>query len=286
MKQYWEFKNSEEWLRQCLDSIPGLKADGGFDNLKDNGLWPSYGALDHKTGKVLDAKGKPLNAEYGKYKKAGFATASKKIEIQKGGAKNSAQAGLPGWQKAANLAIAEGKEKESLFFITFTTAYHADLAAENNKYMAEKDHQNHCLINKQTANAIGIADGDLVRVVGAVGYLVTRLHATQSIHPRVVAMAGGHGHKALGRVARAQPRIRPEWGSAAEDPDVHFNLWWEDSGVNPNEIMPFFADPHSGSAAMAFVVRLEKAHAGDRYGDIQADAALHEAFFKKAASLS
>ncbi len=121
-----------------------------------------------------------------------------------------------------------------------------------------------------------------MRVVSAVGYLVTRLHATQSIHPRVVAMAGGHGHKAIGRVARAQPRNQPEWGAAGEDPDVHFNLWWEDQGVNPNEIMPFFADPHSGSAATSFVVRLEKAHSGDRYGDMQADAALHEAFFKKA----
>jgi anaerobic selenocysteine-containing dehydrogenase len=148
--------------------------------------------------------------------------------------------------------------------------------------MAEKDHQNHCQINTQTARAIGFADGDLARVVSAVGYLVTRLHVTQSIHPRVVAMAGGHGHTAVGRVARAQPRGQPEWGAAGEDPDVHFNLWWEDQGVNPNEIMPFFVDPYSGSPATAFVVRLEKAQSGDRYGDMQADTALHEAFFKKA----
>ncbi len=285
MQQYWEFKDPEDWLRQCVESIPGLRADGGLDNIKDYGLWPTYGALDNKTGKVLDPKGKPLNAEYGKYKKAGFATSSKKIEVR-AGAKNSAQAGLPTWRKAANLVIAEGKEPESLFFTTFTTAYHGGLAAENNKYMAEKDHQNHCLVNKQTAGALGIADGELVRVVSAVGYLVTRLHATQSIHPRVVAMARGHGHKALGRVARAQPRQQPEWAEASEDPDVHFNLWWEDQGVNPNEIMPLFADPFSGSAAMASVVRLEKAQTGDRYGDTHADVALHEAFFKIAASLS
>jgi anaerobic selenocysteine-containing dehydrogenase len=286
MQKYWEFQNPEDWLRQCVESIPGLRADGGLDNIKDYGLWPTYGALDNKTGKVLDPNGKPLHAEYGKYKKAGFATASRKIEIRAGGAKNAAQSGLPTWQKAANLAVAAGKEAESLFFTTFTTAYHGGLAAENNKYMAEKDHQNHCLVNKQTAIAMGIADGDLVRVVSAVGYLVTKLHATQSIHPRVVAMARGHGHKALGRVAQAQPRQQPEWGAASEDPDVHFNLWWEDQGVNPNEIMPFFADTSSGSAAMAFVVRLEKAQPGDRYGDVHADVALHEAFFNKAASLS
>jgi anaerobic selenocysteine-containing dehydrogenase len=282
MQKYWEFQSPEDWLRQCLESIPGLRADGGLDNVRDYGLWPTYGALDNKTGKVLDPNGKPLNAEYGKHKKAGFATASKKIEIRSGGAKNSVQLGLPTWRQAANLEIAEGKEHESLHFVTFTTAYHGGLAAENNKYMAEKDHQNHCLVNKQTASVMGIADGDLVRVVSAVGHLVTRLQATQSIHPRVVAMARGHGHKALGRVAQAQPRQQPEWAAATDDPDVHFNLWWEDQGVNPNEIMPFFADPLSGSAAMAFVVRLEKAHAGDRYGDVHADVALHEAYFKKA----
>jgi anaerobic selenocysteine-containing dehydrogenase len=282
MQQYWEFQNPEDWLRQCLESIPGLRADGGLDNVKDYGLWPTYGALDNKTGKVLDPNGKPLAAEYGKYKKAGFATASKKIEIRSGGAKNSAQLGLPTWRKAANLETSEGKEHESLYFVTFTTAYHGGIAAENNKYMAEKDHQNHCLVNKQTAGVMGIADGDLVRVVSPVGHLVTRLQATQSIHPRVVAMARGHGHKAVGRVAQAQPRQQPEWSTASEDPDVHFNLWWEDQGVNPNEIMPFFADPLSGSAAMAFVVRLEKAQAGDRYGDVHADVALHEAYFKKA----
>ena len=286
MQKYWEFQNPEDWLRQCLESIPGLRADGGLDNIKDYGLWPTYGALDNKTGKVLDPKGKPLNAEYGKYKKASFATASKKLEIRVGGAKNSAQSGLPTWRKAANLVVAEGKESESLYFTTFTTTYQGSLAAENNKYMAEKDHQNHCLVNKQTASAIGIADGELVRVVSTVGYLVTRLHATQSIHPRVVAMARGHGHKAVGRVARAQPRQQPEWGATSEDPDIYFNLWWEDLGVNPSEIMPFFADPVSGSAAMAFVVRLEKAQDGDRYGDIRADVALHEAFFKKAAASS
>jgi anaerobic selenocysteine-containing dehydrogenase len=286
MQKYWEFQNPEDWLSQCIDSIPGLRADGGLDNIRDYGLWPTYGALDNKTGKVLDPNGKPLNAEYGKYKKAGFATASQKIEIRARGAKNSAQSALPTWQKAANLAVAEGKEAESLYFTTFTSAYQGGLAAENNKYMAEKDHQNHCLVNKQTASVLGIADGELVRVVSAVGYLVTKLHATQSIHPRVVAMARGHGHKALGRVARAQPRQSPEWSEASEDPDIHFNLWWEDQGVNANEIMPFFADPSSGSAAMAFVVRLEKAQAGDRYGDVQADVALHEAFFKKSVSLS
>ena len=284
MKRYWEFESSEEWLEQCLESIPGLKADGGLDAIKDNGLWPTYGTLDNKSGKVMDPDGKPLIAEYGKYKPAGFSTPSKKIEIRAGGGKAAAKSGMPGWKKAANLAIAEGQQKQSLYFVTFAMSHGGGVAADNNKYLAEKDHRNHCLVNKETARELGIADGELVRVVSPVGYLVTRAHATQSIHPRVLGMAGGHGHKAVGRVAQAQPRGQKQWGASGEDPDVHFNLWWEDQGVNPNDIMPFFADPLSGSASMAFVARIEKARAGDRYGDVQSDMALHEAFFKTAAS--
>ena len=284
MKRYWDFEGSEEWLEQCLESIPGLKADGGLDAIKDNGVWPTVGALDNKSGKVMDPDGKPLIAEYGKYKTAGFPTASRKIEIRTGGATPAVQTGMPSWEKPANLAIADGADKPSLVFITFTTAYRGDAAADNNKYLAEKDHLNHCMVNKETARALGISDGELVRVVSAVGYLVTRAHTTQAIHPRVLAMAGGHGHKAVGRVAQAQPRGMKQWGASGEDPDVHFNLWWDEPGVNPNDIMPFFSDPLSGSASMAFVARIEKARAGDHYGDVQSDLALHEAFFKTAAS--
>jgi anaerobic selenocysteine-containing dehydrogenase len=283
MKQYWDFQKPEEWLAKCVDSVPGIKEDGGFDTVKDNGLWPSYGTLDNKTGKVLDKDGKPLKAAYGKYKKAGFATASKKIEIHSESLQKRGLPSLPGWQKAGNLAVVQGKEKESFAFITFKTAYQAGLVTGNNKYLAEKDHHNHCLINKKTATTMGIKDGDLIRVVSPVGYIVTKARVTQSIHPQVVAMAGGRGHNAVGRVSRMESHNKPGWVASAEDRDVRFNLWWVDKGVNPNEIMPLFVDQMSGSSATSFVVNVEKAKAGDNYGDVKTEAALHEAFFKKAA---
>jgi anaerobic selenocysteine-containing dehydrogenase len=282
MKQYWDFQDSEEWLVKCLDSVPHLKEEGGIDTVRDNGLWPSYGTLDSKSGKVLDKNGKPLTAEYAKYKQTGFATPSKKIEIYVSAMKKLGLSPLPVWQKAGNLFVAKGKEKESLVFITYKTAYHSGVASANNKYLAEKDHQNHCLINKKTAAARGIVDGELVRVVSPVGYIVTRAHVTQSIHPGVIAMAGGLGHSAVGRVACVDPRNQPAWVAEGRDEDVRFNLWWEDKGVNANEIVPFFVDPVSGSQAMSFVAGIEKAKEGDAYGDVKTDVELHEAFFKKA----
>lgn len=281
MKKYWDFQDPEEWMTKYFENVPRLKEDGGFTAIKDNGPWPIYGSLDHKTGKMLDKDGKPLKAEYGRYKKSGFGTSSKKIEIYSEAMKKKGLDPLPVWHKPENLVPASEKESEGLVFITYKTAYHAGMVTANNKYLSEKDHYNHCLINKEVAAEKGIKDGDLIRVISPVGHIVTKARATQSIHPKVIAMAGGFGHTAGGRVAQLERHHKPEWGTG-EDADIHHNLWWEDKGVNPNEIMPVFTDPASGSTAMSFIATVERARAGDKYGDIKTDASLHEAFYKRA----
>lgn len=277
MMKFWNFQDPDEWMTKYFENVPRLKEDGGLSTIKDNGPWPNYGALDHKTGKVLDKDGKPLKAEYGRYKKAGFATSSRKIEIYSEALKKRGMDPLPAWQKPENLKA----EKEGLIFITFKSGYSAGLVTANNKFLAEKDHYNHCLINKEAAAEKGIRDGDLIRVVSPVGYVVTKARATQSIHPKVIAMAGGFGHKAGGRVAQLERHHKPEW-AVGNDADIHHNLWWEDNGVNPNDIMPLYIDNVSGSTAMSFVASVERAKAGDKYGDVKADAVLHETFYKKA----
>lgn len=281
MKKYWDFQETEEWMTKYFESVPRLKEEGGFGVIKDNGPWPNYGTLDIKTGKVLDKDGKTLKAEYGRYKKSGFPTSSKKIEIYSEAMKKKGLDPLPAWQKAENLLPAHENEKEGLIFITYKTAYNSGMVTANNKYLAEKDHYNHCLINKEVASEKGIMDGDLIRVISPVGHIVTKARATQSIHPKVIAMAGGFGHKAVGRVAQLERHHKPEWAEG-EDPDIHHNLWWEDNGVNPNDIMPAFTDPASGSNALSFVATVEPARAGDKYGDIKTDISLHEAFYKRA----
>ncbi len=46
MKQYWNFKDGEDYMRQHFDNVPGLKEAGGLDFLKKHGVWPIYGKLD------------------------------------------------------------------------------------------------------------------------------------------------------------------------------------------------------------------------------------------------
>ncbi len=69
MKQYWDFKDGEDYMRQHFDNVPGLKEAGGLDFLKKHGVWPIYGKLDPKTGKVVDKTGREIKAEYGLHKK-------------------------------------------------------------------------------------------------------------------------------------------------------------------------------------------------------------------------
>jgi len=91
MKQFWNFKDGEDYMRHHFDNVPGLKEAGGLDFLKKHGVWPIYGKLDPKSGKVIDKTGREIRAEYGLYKKTlsdaemTGATVDKSGTISKGG---------------------------------------------------------------------------------------------------------------------------------------------------------------------------------------------------------
>ena len=48
-------------------------------------------------------------------------------------------------------------------------------------------------------------------------------------------------------------------------------VWWVDGGVHQNLTFPVQPDPISGMHCWHQAVRVEPAHAGDRYGDIEVD---------------
>jgi len=57
---------------------------------------------------------------------------------------------------------------------------------------------------------------------------------------------------------------------ASDDPDSE-RIWWRDPGVNQNLAFPVHPDPISGMHAWHQRVRLTKADAEDRYGDVVVD---------------
>jgi molybdopterin-containing oxidoreductase family iron-sulfur binding subunit len=75
-------------------------------------------------------------------------------------------------------------------------------------------------MNPQTAERLGVAEGDRVEVQSAKGKLKGRVALSPACAPHVVSVAAGQGHTALGRYARnrggnAYELIEPaQWAAA------------------------------------------------------------------------
>ncbi|MBI5119418.1 MAG: molybdopterin-dependent oxidoreductase [Rhodospirillales bacterium] len=299
MKQYFPFKNGEEWVRAQFEGIPGLKEDGGYDYLKKNGVWPKYGKIDPVTNQIVDKNGDEVPAEYGLHMKelsaaamdgasveangaikkggktigvringknyAGFGTGSGKIEIYKESYKKYGFNPMPVYKRLAS----RGKKADELVLTTFKVNVHTQSRTAGVKYLAELYHKNPAWINPKAAAAKGIADGDLIRVTSSLGYIVTRAHVTEGIHPDVVAISTACGHSAYGRLAQLKLKDKAEY-VAGNDPDIDNNVWWDDKGVHPNPIIRLQVDPIGGSQGwFDTVVTVSKAQAGDKYGDVK-----------------
>ena len=261
INRYWDFKDSEDWLRRQADQIPELKKAGGLEHLKQKGVWPIVGQVNMPTGKRVDEKGKPVKPTYGLHQGKGFGTPSRKIEYL-----SSASGGFPKCRLAVDHV--DGK-----FILTgYKCGIHDRSHSSDNKWLAEMFHTNHALINKEAAKKLGIKDGQLIRVSSDAGYIVTRARVTHGVSPEVVAIAGGMGHTAFGQVARAlQGRVHEPLKGRA-DRDVDANLWWKDNGVNPNDLIPGVSDPKGGGTSWAhLLVTIEPAKTDDKYGTIKVD---------------
>ncbi|MEW5781827.1 MAG: molybdopterin-dependent oxidoreductase [Pseudomonadota bacterium] len=311
MKQYWNFKDGEDYMRQHFDNIPGLKEAGGLDFLKKKGVWPIYGKLNPATGKIADKTGREIKAEYNLYKKELSAaemmgaTVGKDGVITKNGKAIGVQrngknyVGFPTGNRLINVRVDEWAKygfnpmptfkripwhetmkDDELIMTTYKFNVHVQSRTASVKWLAEIAHNNPMWINTETAKKIGVKTGDLVRVESKVGYLVTKAYVTEGIHPKTVAIATGCGHWEYGRLATLKLNEKPQFGGT-EDPDLK-NVWWDDKGVHPNDIIPAIADPIGGSQAWYdTVVKVTKAGPNDKYGDVHGDWEKHLAVFKE-----
>jgi anaerobic selenocysteine-containing dehydrogenase len=313
MKQFWEFKDGEDYMRHHFDNVPGLKEAGGLNFLKKHGVWPIYGKLDPKTGKVTDKTGREIQAEYGLFRKELSAADMAGTAIDKGGVitKNGKAIGVkrngknyvgfPTGNRIINVRVDQWAEygfnpmptfkripwhetmkDDELVMVTFKLNVMKQSRTAAVKWLAEIAHSNPMWIGTSTAARIGVKTGDLVRVESKVGYLVTKAYVTEGIHPRTVAIPTGFGHWEYGRLATLKLKEKKSDAShGADDPDLN-NVWWEDKGVHPNNIIPVVADPIGGSQGWYdTVVKVTKAGPNDKYGDTQGDWDKHYAAYKE-----
>lgn len=278
MKQYWAFKDGADWVKREIEATPELKE--GYKKLKSKGAYPVYGKLD-STGRKIVKKGEPVAVPYQTYRESGFSTPSGKIEVNAESLQERGLPALPAWNGNQRLSSIKPEE---FVLTTYKVAYHTLSRTSNLKYLAELWHSNPLWINKDVAHRLGIEDGSLVRVTSEVGYLVTKAWLTNGIHPQVVGISTSVGRTAYGRVALADARKHAPFAlEELEDHDIDHNLWWQDSGANPNDIIPVAVDPGSGIQAWNdTVVTVTPAIPGDEYGQIQVDNSKHLAVYKKA----
>ncbi len=159
----------------------------------------------------------------------------------------------------------------------------------NAKWLYEISNRNPIWIHPSDAGRLGVATGDLLRVNTEIGYFVDKVWVTEGMKPGVVACS----HH-LGRWKRPQDVPGNRWAVntvaidndgkggwrmrtiadiqpfKSSDPDSA-RIFWSDGGVHQNITFPVHPDPISGMHCWHQKVRLERAHAGDNYGDVFVD---------------
>lgn len=100
-----------------------------------------------------------------------------------------------------------------LYLINWKEASHTHTRTQNNPLLLEIKPDNPLAIHPDTARRLGIHDNDDVTIESKYGKVRARAKVTRRIHPEVVGLQHGFGHKALGELAKdrgtADGALRP-----------------------------------------------------------------------------
>ena len=272
----------DEYFGDMFDnSVPGLPEAAEAEGLSPLDYMRRYGAF------AVPYKGQE------RYEQEGFKTPSGKLELHSPTLKawGHGDQSLPGYVRSQvhwrNLDAAGG---EMALVPTFRLPTLIHTRSGNAKWLQEISHTNPLWLHPQDAQRLGVEDGDLVRVSTRIGYFIPRAWVTEGIHPGVVACSHHVGRWRLQPTIGGQQQasslvdivrdgktflFRQKQGvkpfkSGNADTD---RVWWNEVGVNQNLTFPVQPDPVSGMHCWHQAVRVEKAQASDRYGDVFVDTA-------------
>jgi anaerobic selenocysteine-containing dehydrogenase len=222
LSRYFKFNSTEEYIKKVASGIEKLEKAGGFNYLKENGVW-------------FDSN---MSPRYRSYELKKFNTPSGKIEIYSERLKRKGFEPSPTFEPIPGHGDLKGK------FVLVT--YEPNVMGSrtgNFKWLAEIRHTNPVWINKDVAQQIHIGEGDRVKISTRLGSFVTDARLTFGIHPRVVAIERNLGHWGFGHIARAK-RFK------SKDPNTNL-VWWEKegNGISSNPIISGNSDPIGGGEA-------------------------------------
>jgi anaerobic selenocysteine-containing dehydrogenase len=170
----------------------------------------------------------------------------------------------------------------------------------NSKFLYEIAHKNPLWVNPVDAVKLGeVRTGDLIKVHTEIGFFVLHAWITEGLAPGVVACSHHMGRWRtnkedqlermssawvdLKEVGKGQWKMRQVAGVEpyeTTDPDTK-RVWWSDAGVHQNLTFPVHPDPVTGMHCWHQMVRVERASAEDRYGDIFVDTNLSFAVYER-----
>jgi anaerobic selenocysteine-containing dehydrogenase len=305
----WMFENSVPGLPEAakaegLTPLAYMRKYGAF-KVKDEVYKPYERPLEGEAlaGTTNDADevvlkdGKTIGVLVNGVAVSGFATPSRRLEfysatlVDWGWPEHAVPRYVPGHVHWRDMRRQDG-EFDLLPNFRLPTLIHTRSPV---KWLYEISHNNPLWIATADAARFGIDTGDLVKVRTRIGYFVTRAWVTEGIRPGVLGMSHHLGrwrlHEELGnRNASALVAIDRQGSGykvsqvhgaqpfVSSDPDSS-RIWWNEIGVHQNLTFPVQPDPVSGMHCWHQRVTLEKAAAGDRYGDIFVDTEKsHEAY--------
>jgi anaerobic selenocysteine-containing dehydrogenase len=299
-EQYrWIFENAvpglpEAAARVALSPLEYMRRHGAFEVQSE--VYATHTAAADVKGATHDAArgvwrrdGAVVAVDAGERACIGFPTPSRRLEIYSPTMREwgFADATLPGYIRSHVHPSALGAG-EMVLVPTFRLPTLVHTRTGNAKWLYEISNRNPVWMHTQDAARLGVATGDLVRVVTRIGRFVNRVWVTEGIRPGVVACSHHFGRWRIegqpGTDRWAAPPVVLEEAAGkwrlrragdiapfdSDDPDSR-RIWWTDGGVHQNLTFPVQPDPISGMHCWHQKVRVERAGPEDRYGDIEVD---------------
>jgi anaerobic selenocysteine-containing dehydrogenase len=271
----------------------------GFAKPLDASL-ASSAAADAKSG-VLSKDGKAVGVVVDGTPCVGFPTPSRKLEIY---SRTMAEWGWPEYAMPSYIeshVSEKGMDRskgEYPLIPTFRLPTLIHTRSGNAKWLYELSNTNPLWVHPIDAKKLGLKTGSLVRVTTRIGHFVNKVWVTEGMRPGVVACS----HH-LGRWRTSDENGTDRWSSAlvtldrtggafkvrrvkgiapfkSSDPDSS-RVWWVDGGVHQNLTFPVQPDPLSGMHCWHQKVTVEKARAGDQYGDVEVDPKKSQEVFRE-----
>ncbi|MCK6480104.1 MAG: molybdopterin-dependent oxidoreductase [Planctomycetes bacterium] len=278
-------------------SVPGLPEAAAKEGLTPLAYMRKYGAFevskdDYSLHERAAAPGKGIEVDG--ERRAGFTTPSGRLEFMSptlrawgwGEQRHCIPWPLESHVHPGRIDAAKG---EMLLLPNFRLPTLIHTRSANSKWLYEISHRNPVWIHPSDADRIGARTGDLLRVTTEIGWFVDRAWVTEGIKPGIVAVshhlgrwrlrdgdgigAGMSSLVALDAEAERRTLDVLRGGGPWESPDPDTSrIWWEDVGVHQNLTHGVHPDPVSGGHCWHQKARnVERAHPGDRLGDVRVD---------------